>query len=54
MLKIACSNQFKRDLKKIQKQHKDLSKLKFIITKIVNEEDLPIKYRKLLGMSHRS
>ena len=45
MLKVARSSQFKRDLKKIQKQHKDLNKLKLLITKIVNEEDLSIKYR---------
>lgn len=51
MLKVARSNQFKKDLKKIQKQHKDIRKLKFLINKIIHEEGLPIKYRnhKLIG-----
>ena len=51
MLAIERSNRFKKDYKLIQKRGKDLEKLKSIILKLVNEEDLDDRYRdhQLLG-----
>ena len=51
MLKAIYTNQFKRDLKLAKKRGKSIRKLKFIITKIVQEEPLDPKYRehKLIG-----
>jgi mRNA interferase YafQ len=46
MLSIVRSNQFKRDVKRLSRSGShDLSKLKEVITKLVNEEKLDIKYR---------
>jgi mRNA interferase YafQ len=45
------TSQFKRDVKLSEKRHKNMSKLKTIMTKIVNEETLDPKYKnhKLTG-----
>jgi mRNA interferase YafQ len=45
------TKQFEKDLKLAIKRGKDPTKIKDVITKIVNQEPLPIKYRdhKLLG-----
>ncbi len=40
MRELLYSNQFKKDHKRIQKQGKDLGKLKDVITKLVHEETL--------------
>ena len=48
---IIFENSFKRDRKKILKQHKDMSKLKAVINMLANGETLPHKYKdhKLIG-----
>jgi len=50
-LTIIYTTQFKRDYKKIEKQNKDLNKLKVLIEKLVCEETLESKYKdhKLTG-----
>ena len=45
MLKSRDTGQFKKDLKKVKKQGKDLSKLRLVVTQIVNENSLPTKYK---------
>lgn len=42
---IKPTNQFKKDYKKAQKQHKDLSILKNVVNMLANGEELPDKYR---------
>ncbi|MDH5718811.1 MAG: type II toxin-antitoxin system YafQ family toxin [Spirochaetia bacterium] len=51
MIEIGRTNQFKRDIKKIQKRNKNIDKLKEIIDFLSNEEELPPKYKdhKLTG-----
>ena len=46
MLNLTYTNQFKKDLKLIDKRHKDIKKLKSLIKKIINEEILEQKYKK--------
>lgn len=41
MLEIKDGSIFRKDMKKVQKQGKDFSKLKVIITKLVNNIELP-------------
>ncbi len=45
MLKINYTSQFKKDYKRVKKQHKDLSKLQVVIEILVNEEKLDHKYK---------
>lgn len=45
MLELELSTQFKRDLKKIQKQHKNKELLDEVIEQLQHEEPLPSKYR---------
>ena len=35
------TNQFKKDYKAMQKRGKDIAKIKFVITELANEKDLP-------------
>ncbi|OHD08964.1 MAG: damage-inducible protein [Spirochaetes bacterium GWB1_27_13] len=52
MLKPYYTRQFNKDLDKIKKSgQKDIEKLKFILTKLVNQEHLDHKYKdhKLIG-----
>lgn len=51
MLKPVRTKQFKKDFKKVQRQGKDLEKLKAIMTKLAVQEQLELKYRdhKLTG-----
>ena len=42
---IIYTTQFKRDYKKIKKQHKELNKLKLLIEKLVSGEKLEPKYK---------
>ncbi len=44
MLNLVVTNQFKRDLKRIRKQGKDLSMLQNILQMLVEEKDLDAKY----------
>lgn len=44
MLNLVVTNQFKRDLKRIRKQGKDLSILQNILQMLVEEKDLDAKY----------
>ena len=44
-LAVKESNQFRRDVKKVKKQGKDLSKLKTIVSLLLNEKELPPKNR---------
>ena len=43
--KIEFTNNFKRQLKKIIKQNKDIQELLIVITKLANLEELEPKYR---------
>jgi mRNA interferase YafQ len=46
MLSIVRSNQFKRDVKRLSRSgSRDISKLKEVITKLVNEERLDMYYK---------
>ena len=45
MLDIHYTTQFKKDFKRIKKQHKDLSILQFIIEDLVCERELDEKYK---------
>lgn len=51
MLKLEISTQFKKDLKRINKQGKDKSKLEYVINTLQKEGILPKQYRdhKLIG-----
>ncbi|MFQ5544261.1 MAG: type II toxin-antitoxin system YafQ family toxin [Nitrospiria bacterium] len=51
MLKPSFTKQFDRDLKKILKRGKDGQKIKSVIFKLINEENLEPKYKahKLIG-----
>ncbi len=44
MLNLVVTNQFKRDMKRIRKQGKDLSMLQNILQMLVEEKDLDAKY----------
>ncbi|MDD6680079.1 type II toxin-antitoxin system YafQ family toxin [Galactobacillus timonensis] len=44
MLNLVVTNQFKRDMKRIRKQGKDLSILQNILQMLVEEKDLDAKY----------
>ena len=43
--KIRMTSDFKKDYKKVQKQHKDINKLKTVIHKLANHEELEERYR---------
>ncbi len=43
--KVKYTSSFKKSLKKILKQGKDYNKLKAVITKLANKEELEEKYR---------
>lgn len=45
MLVPVRTSQFKRDIKRLQKQGKDMEKLKALITLLVNEEPPPEPYQ---------
>ena len=45
MLTPEYSKKFKKDLKKIKKQGYDIEEIKNILNKLINEEDLEIKYK---------
>ncbi|MFQ5709922.1 MAG: type II toxin-antitoxin system YafQ family toxin [bacterium] len=51
MLRPAFTKQFERDLKKALKRGKDKQRIKFVITRLINEEELEPKYKehKLVG-----
>lgn len=42
---IKFTSDFKKDYKKIKKQGKDIDKLKYVVKKIANGEELELKYR---------
>jgi mRNA interferase YafQ len=44
-LNVFYTTQFKRDYKRIKKQHKDLEKLKTVINQLVTGQNLSSKYR---------
>jgi len=44
-LELELATQFKRDLKKIKKQHKDKELLDFIVEKLQGEQSLPQKHK---------
>ena len=44
MLKVQRTTQFKRDFKKIKKQHKDIETLREIMQKLQNQEPLDPKH----------
>ena len=45
MLDINYTTQFKKDYKRIKKQHNDLSKLKLVIKQLINEKELDPRYK---------
>lgn len=45
MLKVRYSNQFKKDYKLMQKRGYDIKKLKYVVQLLLEEENLPAKYR---------
>ena len=45
MLEINYTTQFKKDFKRIKKQHKDFSILQFVIEELVNKKLLDEKYK---------
>lgn len=51
MLEIIYSGQFKRDVKRMTKRKKDMSKLKTVIDLLVNEQNIPasLKDHSLVG-----
>ncbi len=56
MLTPSYTNQFEKDLFLAKKRHKKIEKLKILMIKLINEEELPLKYkdRPLVGnYAHR-
>lgn len=51
MRRVRYSSKFKKDLKRIKKQHKNTDLLKQIITQLANDKTLDIKYKdhRLIG-----
>ena len=45
MKTIRRTSQFKRDVKRVQRQGKDLEKLKMVLEMLVKEGELALKYR---------
>ena len=43
--KVNFTNSFKKQYKKLKKQGKDLTKLFYVIEKLLNKEELELKYR---------
>lgn len=41
---VSYSSSFKKDYKKVKKQNKDISKLKYVVEKLANGEKLEFKY----------
>lgn len=44
-MRIVYANQFKKDYKKVEKQNKDLNKLRLVVGKLVAKERLETKYQ---------
>lgn len=44
MLSVRYLTKFKRDLKRLKKQHKDMRKLKTVIDLLIDEQPLPADY----------
>ena len=42
---IKYTSDFKRDIKKLRKQSKDINKLKYVINELANGNNLDIKYK---------
>ncbi len=45
MLRIQLTTKFKRDLKKVQKQNKDMDKIKVVMNLLMQQEPLPKSYK---------
>ena len=45
MLTPIYTTQFKRDIERVTKRGKDITKLKIVITLLLNESQLPVSYR---------
>ncbi len=45
MLSPIFENQFKKDIKRLQKRGKDISKLKMVIEKLLENQELEPKYK---------
>lgn len=45
MLSPSYTNQFEKDLSLAKKRNKNIEKLKILLTKLINEEELPKKYK---------
>ena len=44
-MKIYYTNQFKKDYKRVKKQHKDITKLRTVIDKLAAQKLLDVKYK---------
>ncbi len=45
MLSLVVENQFKKDVKRLQKRGKNIEKLKIVIEKLLNNQKLDPKYQ---------
>ncbi len=45
MLSPSYTNQFEKDLSLAKKRNKNIEKLKILLSKLINEEELPKKYK---------
>lgn len=45
MLELIVTNQFKKDLKRVRKQGKDLNLLQNVLQMLLDENELDVKYR---------
>lgn len=45
MLELVVTSQFRKDLKRLKKRGRDLSKIENILNQLLNEETLDIRYR---------
>jgi len=45
MLKLFISNEFKKDIKRLQKKHYDIEKLNALVDILINKKTIPNNYR---------
>ena len=48
MYSLVTTNKFAKDLKRAKKRHKDLSKLKNIMDKLLERYELPVKNKEII------
>lgn len=45
LYEVYATTEFKKSVKKIYKQHKDITKLEYVVTKLANKDQLEEKYK---------